>query len=52
MKPIHHHDLCHKLKNPNNKQKPSQLMAQSLQLPEVSIPTSTPSGSAETITEK
>jgi hypothetical protein len=51
MKPIHHPHLCHKPKNPSSKMKPSQLMAQSLELPEVPIPTLTPSDSAGTIIE-
>jgi hypothetical protein len=52
MKPIHQNHLRHKPKNPNNKMKSSQLMAQSSQLSEVLIPIFTPSGSAKIITEK
>jgi hypothetical protein len=52
MKPIHHHNLRHKIKNLSNKVKLSQLMTQSLQLPVIPTSISTPSSSAETITEK
>jgi hypothetical protein len=51
MKPIHHPHLRHKPMNPSSKMKSSQLMAQSLRLPEVPIPTLTPSDSAGTYRE-
>jgi hypothetical protein len=49
MKPIHHPHLRHKPKNPSRKMNPSQPMAQYLQLPEVPIPTLTPSDSVGTM---
>jgi hypothetical protein len=51
-KPTHHLHLYHKSKNPSNKIKLSQLMAQSLQSPGAPISSLTPSDNAETITEK
>jgi hypothetical protein len=52
MKPIHHHNHCHKIKSLSNRAKLSQPMAQSLQLSEVPTPISAPSGSTETIPER
>jgi hypothetical protein len=52
MKSICHHNLHHKIKNTSNRAKLSQPMAQSLRLPEVPTPISTPSCSTKTITER